>query len=72
MHNSNHALKDFLFDKMYYHYRIMRMSKRAERFIRALFASYVSEPRQLPIRLSYLSRPAIASSGRGRLYCRYD
>jgi dGTPase len=41
-------LKDFLYEHMYYHYRVMRMSQRAEHFITQIFKSYVSEPRQLP------------------------
>ncbi len=44
----NRALKNFLYQQMYYHYTIMRMSKRAERFISAIFDSYIAEPRQLP------------------------
>jgi dGTPase len=44
----NRALKDFLYANMYRHFRIMRMQKRAERFIADVYRSYVSEPRQLP------------------------
>lgn len=44
----NAALKDFLYQNMYRHFRIVRMQTRAEHFIRALFASYIGEPRQLP------------------------
>jgi dGTPase len=44
----NRELKRFLYENMYYHYTVMRMSKRAERFIEELFASFVAEPRQLP------------------------
>lgn len=44
----NLQLKDFLLHTMYRHYRIMRMQTRAERFIKAIFDSYVAEPRQLP------------------------
>jgi dGTPase len=33
---------------MYYHYRIIRMKQRAERYVARLFESYVHEPRQLP------------------------
>lgn len=44
----NRALKDFLYDKMYYHYRVVRMSQRAEHFITQIFNSYIKEPRQLP------------------------
>ena len=44
----NDELKQFLFQNMYRHYRVVRMQTRAEHFIQALFASYTREPRQLP------------------------
>ena len=44
----NADLKDFLYQNMYRHFRIVRMQTRAEHFLRALFASYIGEPRQLP------------------------
>lgn len=42
------ALKDFLYQNMYRHYRLVRMQVRAERFISDLFNAYVSHPRMLP------------------------
>lgn len=45
----NRALKDFLYQNMYYHYRIVRMKQRAEHYTARLFESYLHEPRQLPI-----------------------
>ncbi len=45
----NCALKDFLFQHMYFHFRVMRMTKRAEQFIARIFESYIAEPRQLPV-----------------------
>jgi dGTPase len=44
----NRALKDFLYARMYSHYSIIRMSRRAAQFISAIFRSYIEEPRQLP------------------------
>jgi len=41
-------LKDYLYEYMYNHYRLVRMHVKAERFIRELFAAYVQEPRMLP------------------------
>jgi len=41
-------LKDFLYENMYFHYRVIRMAKKADRFISELFNAYVAEPRQLP------------------------
>lgn len=45
----NRELKDFLYQNMYYHYLVVRMKERAERFVASLFESYVKEPRQLPL-----------------------
>jgi len=44
----NRDLKNFLYENMYRHYRIVRMQVRAEQFISGLFATYVKDPRQLP------------------------
>ncbi len=44
----NAALKRFLYDKMYYHFRVIRMKVRAARFVAEIFQSLVAEPRQLP------------------------
>ncbi len=41
-------LKDFLFQRLYRHHRVIRMQTKAERIIGELFNAYVSEPRQLP------------------------
>jgi len=41
-------LKAFLYQKMYRHYRVIRMQQRAERFISELFLSFDNDPRQLP------------------------
>lgn len=48
MQQRNRELKDFLFQNMYRHFRIVRMAQRAEHFIQSLFQSCVREPRQLP------------------------
>jgi dGTPase len=41
-------LKDFLYENMYRHYRVVRMAKKAERFVTELFLAYMNEPAQLP------------------------
>ncbi len=41
-------LKRFLYDRMYRHYRLMRMQSKAERFVTELFEAYMKEPRMLP------------------------
>ncbi len=44
----NRALKDFMYQNMYFQFRVMRMATRAQRFIEEIFGSYLQEPRQLP------------------------
>lgn len=41
-------LKQFLFQRMYRHYRLMRMQAKAERFITEIFDAYMKEPKMLP------------------------
>ena len=43
-----HQLKQFLYNRMYRHYRLIRMQTKAERFITELFNAYVEEPKMLP------------------------
>ncbi len=42
------ALKSFLYEHMYRHYRLVRMATKAERFVADLFEAYVKEPHMLP------------------------
>lgn len=42
------ALKKFLYERMYRHYRLVRMQAKAERFIGDLFQAYIQEPAMLP------------------------
>lgn len=44
----NTALKEFLFQNMYRHCRIVRMQARAEHVLQALYDRYIREPLQLP------------------------
>lgn len=41
-------LKDFLYENMYRHYRLIRMQVKAERFVSELFQAYAHEPMMLP------------------------
>lgn len=41
-------LRGFLMDNLYHHYRVMRMSNKARRFITQLFNLYTEFPEQLP------------------------
>jgi dGTPase len=42
------ALKDFLYQRMYRHYRLMRMQSKAKRYLCEIFTAYQSEPKMLP------------------------
>jgi dGTPase len=44
----NRTLKQFLYQNMYTNYRVVRMQKRAERFIEEMFRTFADDPRQLP------------------------
>lgn len=41
-------LKDFLYENMYRHHRLIRMQVKAERFVSELFRAYLVEPMMLP------------------------
>ena len=41
-------LKTFLYDRLYTHPRVTRMTQKADRIMTALFEVYMTEPRQLP------------------------
>lgn len=45
---ANRVLKEFLFERMYRHYRVNRMTSKARRVVADLFALYVDEPECLP------------------------
>jgi dGTPase len=42
------ALKRFLYERMYRHFRLVRMQIKAERFVAGLFEAYIKEPHMLP------------------------
>ena len=48
MHRRNRQLKDFLYSRLYRHYRVQRMQVKAERLMTELFNMYCSEPNTLP------------------------
>ena len=61
------ALREFLKARLYCHYRVVRMSDKARRFIRALFEVYLSRPEQLPPG----SQKRLKSEGAHRVICDY-
>ena len=48
MAEHNQALKNFLYQNLYRHYRVMRMQVKAENILTALFQAYLRVPTQLP------------------------
>ena len=48
MSRRNRELKDFLYNKMYRHYRVVRMQVKAEQIIEEIFNAYRDEPSILP------------------------
>jgi dGTPase len=60
-------LRGFLMEKLYHHYRVMRMSIKAKRFIKELFEVYVDNPRQLPNEI----QSKIQGDGIKRAVCDY-
>jgi dGTPase len=49
-------LKDFLFENLYQHWRVMRMHLKAERFIAELFETYIDTPEILPKNIQELAK----------------
>lgn len=60
-------LKEFLLKNLYQHYRVVRMSDKAKRFIQELFGVYLAKPQQLPPS----SQARIKQEGTYRVICDY-
>ena len=67
MINLRRPLRAFLMEKLYHHYRVMRMSIKAKRFIKELFDVYLNNPEQLPTE----SQNKINKDGLKRVVCDY-
>ncbi len=60
-------LRKFLLEKLYRHYRVVRMSTKAKRFIEELFNTYIQNQSQLPIKV----QRRIKTDGLRRSVCDY-
>ncbi|MFH1837517.1 MAG: deoxyguanosinetriphosphate triphosphohydrolase [Candidatus Omnitrophota bacterium] len=60
-------LKAALEEKLYNHYRVVRMSKKATRFLKSLFEEYCKNPKQLPPR----DLKRVEKEGKYRVICDY-
>jgi dGTPase len=63
----NRGLKDFLYSRMYRHYRVIRMQTKADRLLSELFHAYTAEPGQLP----QSARQRVEIDGLHRAVCDY-
>ena len=48
METKKQEMQQFLHDRLYHHYRTVKMAEKAKRFIKDMFAEFVRNPRQLP------------------------
>jgi dGTPase len=67
MLNLRKPLREFLMQKLYHHYRVIRMSNKAKRFIQELFNVYIDKPEQLPTKI----QKRIPIDGARRVVCDY-
>jgi dGTPase len=67
MHRRNRQMKDFLYNNLYRHYRVVRMAVKAERIVGDLFHAYRSEATILPKQFQDL----IKERGLERVICDY-
>ena len=67
MQRRNRELKDFLYKKLYWNYRVVRMQVKAERIISDLFHAFRSEPTTLPEHVQFF----IEKRGLERTICDY-
>ena len=67
MHRRNRQLKDFLYNNLYRHYRVVRMAVKAERVLSELFNAYRDEPSTMPKHVQDL----IEARGLERTICDY-
>ena len=57
MEMAHRSLKAFLFQNMYRHYRVVRMSNKAHRVVTELFEAFMDDPRVLPTEWRALADP---------------
>jgi dGTPase len=67
MQRRNRELKDFLYQKLYRHYRVVRMQVKAEKIIKDMFEAYCAEATMLPTHIQKI----IPQRGLERTICDY-
>ena len=63
------VLRGFLFERMYRHWRVLRMRRKAAEVVRDLFAAHLSEPRLLPDQWGEAAAAAGSDTARARVIC---
>ena len=64
-------LEKFLHERVYRHYRVMRMAVKGQRLLQELFAEFCRLPRLLPERYSRRIPPEPVGGGPERTVCDY-
>jgi dGTPase len=67
MQQLRRPLRAFLMDRLYRHYRVIRMSEKAKHFIKQLFQVYINKPQELPAHI----QKNIRGTGVRRVVCDY-
>ena len=67
MDKGRRPMREILLNRLYRHYRVVRMSNKASRFLRSLFQVYIDDPRQLPPH----AQAEIPKRGKHRVICDY-
>ncbi len=65
--NMRKPLREFLVERLYRHYRVVRMSNKAKHFIQELFKVYIERPQGLPSQI----QKRISAEGVERVVCDY-
>ena len=71
MERDNRDLKRFLFERMYRHFRVNRMTSKARRVVEDLFTLLLAEPECLPTEWRSRVEAATPGTQRARLVCDY-
>lgn len=71
MERDSRDLKSFLFERMYRHFKVNRMTSKARRVVGDLFALLLAEPECLPSEWRDRAETASQATERARLVCDY-
>jgi dGTPase len=65
------ALREFLMDRMYRHYRVNRTRSQARRILREMFQLFLTEPDVLPPMWARRVKAASSAQGKAQAVCDY-